>query len=177
VTPDVLVRPYTPEDALPSFEAIRESMDALMPWMPWCVPDYSLETQQDYVASRAKDFAEGTMYEMAIVAPDGRYLGGTGLNQLDRLNHRANLGYWVRTSEAGRGIATAAVHLVRDWAFANTDFVRLEIVAAVGNVASIRVAEKSGAHFEGTLRRRLVLHGVAHDAAMFSFTREIPIPA
>ena len=177
MTPDVRIRPYTPEDAEPSFEAIRESMDALMPLMPWCVPDYALETQRGYVVSRAKEFAEGTMYEMAVVAPDGRYLGGAGLNDLDRLNRRANLGYWVRTSEAGRGVATAAVLRVRDWAFANTDLVRLEIVAAIGNRASIRVAEKAGALREGTLRKRLLLHGVAHDAAIFSFTRDPAVPA
>jgi ribosomal-protein-serine acetyltransferase len=57
---------------------------------------------------------------------------------------------------------------VIEFARAETDLVRLEIVAAVGNHASARVARKAGATLEGTLRARLFLHGVPHDALMFS---------
>jgi RimJ/RimL family protein N-acetyltransferase len=66
---------------------------------------------------------------------------------------------------------------VRDWGFRHTDLIRLEIVIAAGNVRSQRVAIKSGATFEGTLRDRLLLHGAAHDAVMFSFTRDMALSA
>jgi ribosomal-protein-serine acetyltransferase len=79
----------------------------------------------------------------------------------------------VRTSSTNRGVATRAVSLIRDWAFQNTNLVRLEIVIAKDNAASHRVAERCGAIREGTLRHRLLLHGSAHDATMFSFTREM----
>ena len=119
-------------------------------------------------------FEQGTAFEFAIVSADGGYLGGCGLNQIDKTNCRANLGYWVRSSATRLGVATTAVRAIRDWAFDRTGLIRLEIVIAVGNFASHRVAEKAGAIREGILRRRLVLHGVAHDATMFSFTRPIP---
>ena len=45
---------------------------------------------------------------------------------------------------------------------------------AVENLASLRVAQKAGAEFEGTLRKRLWPDGIAHDASMFSFTRTEP---
>ena len=48
---------------------------------------------------------------------------------------------------------------------------RIEVLVAVGNVASRRVAEKSGAVYEGTLRSRLLVHGTRHDAAMYAFIR------
>jgi hypothetical protein len=48
---------------------------------------------------------------------------------------------------------------------------RLEIVVALGNLASRRVAEKVGAVLEGTLQRRLLLHGAARDATMFLHAR------
>jgi RimJ/RimL family protein N-acetyltransferase len=111
------------------------------------------------------------MFEFAITADDGTYLGGCGLNQIDALNQRANLGYWVRSSATSKGVATAATRLMRDWGFANTDLVRLEVLVAVGNLASRRVAEKSGAVYEGTLRSRLMVHGIRHDAAMYAFVR------
>jgi RimJ/RimL family protein N-acetyltransferase len=45
---------------------------------------------------------------------------------------------------------------------------RIEILAAVGNKASQRVAEKAGAKKEGLLRKRLSIRGQAHDAVMYS---------
>ena len=56
----------------------------------------------------------------------------------------------------------------RGRAKANTDLCRLEILVAVGNVASIRVAEKIGGVGEGILRSRLLLHGEFHHAVLFS---------
>ena len=42
---------------------------------------------------------------------------------------------------------------------------------AVENEASRRVAERAGATFEGTLRHRILLHGVYHDAHLYSLIR------
>jgi ribosomal-protein-serine acetyltransferase len=166
---DVLIRPYRLDDAPDVCRAVRESITAVMPWMPWCHPEYSIGESRAWLEVQVPAFERGTAYEFAITAGDGRYLGGCGLNQIDRPNQRANLGYWVRTTAAGRGAATAAVKLVRDWGFQNAGLNRLEVVAAVGNLASRRVAEKAGAIHEGTLRGRLLLYGVFHDAAVYSF--------
>jgi RimJ/RimL family protein N-acetyltransferase len=171
---DIRIRPYRLDDAEAVAEAALESLADLQPWMPWCHSGYSLVDSRSWLEIQVPAFQGETAFEFAIVSgDDGRYLGGCGLNQLDKINSRANLGYWVRSAATRRGVATAAVHQLRDWAFDNTDLIRLEIVVAVGNVASHRVAEKAGAVREGTLQRRLVLHGTATDATMFSFTRDM----
>jgi RimJ/RimL family protein N-acetyltransferase len=167
----IRIRPYELTDASLVFEAARESLTEIQPWMPWCHPGYSIEESRSWLETQVAEFENRTTFEFAIVSADGHYLGACGLNQIDTANRRANLGYWVRSSSAGRGVATVAVRQLRDWAFRNTDLVRLEIVVAVGNVASHRVAEKAGAVPEGTLRSRLLLHGMSHDATMYSLTR------
>src|SRR5262249_23746632 len=113
-------------------------------------------------------------YNFAVVDKDGRILGGCGLNQIRPEHRLANLGYWVRTSETGHGVATAAVRELQRFAFTQTNLIRLEIVVAVHNIASQRVAEKSGAIREGRLRARLVLHGKPHDAALYALLRPGP---
>ena len=80
----------------------------------------------------------------------------------------ANLGYWVRTSRIGEGIATAAAKLVARSAFEQFGFQRLEIVVQVNNLPSLKVADKIGAVREGLLRNRLYLHGSPRDAYMHS---------
>ena len=169
----VRIRPYRLDDNSALWEAARESMAELQPWMPWCHPAYSPEESRSWLEAQVAAFARRDVFEFAITSDDGRYLGACGLNQIDRPNQRANLGYWVRSGATRRGVATAAVGLLRDWGFAHTDLVRLEVVIAAGNVASRRVAEKSGAHFEGVLRQQLLLHGVPHDAAMYSLVRPV----
>lgn len=169
---DIRIRRYELDDTLDVFQGVRESLTELQPWMPWSHPDYSLEETRSWLALQVPAFDAGTEYQFGIMAADGRYLGGCGLNRIDAPNRRANLGYWVRSGVARQGVATAAVRLLHEWALANTDLVRLEIVVAAGNIASHRVAEKSGALHEGVLRNRLILHGSVCDATMFSLVRE-----
>ncbi len=167
----VSIRPHRRSDCRAVFDAARESVREVYPFMPWCRPDLTEEEQRDWLETQIRAFRAGTAYEFAIVRKDGRYLGGCGLNQIDELNRRANVGYWVRSSATRRGVATAAVHALTSWAFVNTDLVRLEIIVATENVASLRTAERAGAHREGVLRKRLLLHDVFHDAVMFSLIR------
>ena len=65
----------------------------------------------------------------------------------------AEVGYWVGADARGRGVATAATRLAGHWAFeAVPELARLQLRAAVENVASNRVAEKAGFTREGVLR-------------------------
>ncbi len=165
------LRAYEPADARALWEAVRESVAEVQPWLPWCHAGYSMDEAVEWASSRARLAAEGVEYDFAIVGDDGRFLGGCGLNQVNRLHRFCNLGYWLRSSATGRGVATEAVRQAAAFAFGRTDLVRLEIVCAVGNRRSQRVAERAGAVREGILRSRLVLRGQSLDAVMYSLVR------
>jgi len=171
MTQPIAIRRYRTDDAPALHAAASESVDEVFPWLEWCHPGYSLAEAEAWAGSREKLSAEGVEYDFAIVDAEGSFLGGCGLNQINRVQRFANLGYWVRTSHAGRGVAPAAVRLLAGFAFAETDLVRLEIVCAVGNRRSQRVAEKAGAVREGVLHHRLWFHGKPHDAVMFAILR------
>ena len=123
------------------------------------------------MTTKVAAFEEGTEFEFVIASDEGHYLVGCGLNRIDTLNRRANLGYLVKSSAVGRGAATAATCLLVEWGFANTELHRLEVIVSTRNTASLRVAEKAGAVREGVLRNRLLLAGEWHDAVMHSFVR------
>jgi ribosomal-protein-serine acetyltransferase len=173
----VAIRPLEWGDVPRLFAAARESIAEVHPWMAWCHADYCEQESREWIERQIALFREGAEHAFAIVSDDGSFLGGCGLNAIDSVNRRANLGYWVRSSATRRGVASAAVRLLAAWAFAHTDLVRLEIVVAVDNVASLRAAQRAGAVQEGVLRKRLLLHGTAHDAAVFSIVRsDLPQP-
>ena len=63
---------------------------------------------------------------------------------------------------------TRAAQLAARFAFEKAKLIRAEIVIAVGNERSKRVAEKIGAHYEGILLNRMVKGTQICDAYMFS---------
>ncbi|MGV8039064.1 MAG: GNAT family N-acetyltransferase [Thermoanaerobaculaceae bacterium] len=172
---DLLLRSPTPEDAQALLDAVRESAAEVGRWMDWCRPDYSLEDAASWIRGQAEGRERGTAFEFLVVDQADRIKGVCGVNGANALQAgMANLGYWVRTSETGRGVATQAVRMLANWVFDNTELQRLEIVVAVGNATSQRVAEKAGALREGVLRARLRIHGAFHDAVMYSLVRPEP---
>ena len=158
-------------------EAARESSALTEPWLPWCHPNYSEEEARSWNEARSLGFEldadePGAEYQFAVEdAADGRFLGGIGLDSIRRPHGVANLGYWVRSSATGRGVATAAVRQLASWAFARTGLARLELLIPETNAASLRVAAKVGARREGLLRARLLIAGRRHDAWLHALVR------
>ena len=76
----------------------------------------------------------------------------------------------MRSSATGRGIATRAARLAAEFGVRWVNLLRAEIVVAVGNKPSLRVAEKCGAKREGVLRNRLIVRERVLDAVMHSLT-------
>jgi ribosomal-protein-serine acetyltransferase len=169
----IVLRPFSLDDAEAIYDAVMASRNELGRWLSWCHPDYTIQETVEFLAARGDAFQREGEHGFAIVErSSGQLVGATGINQLDRAALRANLGYWLRTSATGRGFATQAVRLVARWALEEHGLERIEIVAAMGNAASQRVARRAGARFEVVARRRLRVHGVQHDAAVFSLVRE-----
>lgn len=165
----ITLRPCQPGDAEALYAAVRESINELSKWAPWCPPDYAMSNCSPWLETRALAWAEGKEFDFVILAAgDGALLGGCGLNDINRTHNFANLGYWVRSSRAGQGVATAAVRLLARFGFQRLGFTRIELVVAVGNQASQRVAEKAGATREGVERNRHVVRDKVYDAVMYS---------
>lgn len=169
----ILIRPFRAGDEDVLYEAVRESIPEVSVWLPWCHKDYSIDESRDFITTREMASQGGEWYSFGIFERDsGRFLGGVGINFVNRVHRLANLGYWVRTSAAGQGVATTATRLAAKFGFEEVGLQRIEIVAAVENIASQRVAEKAGAKREGILRRRLWFRGQSLDAVLFSLVPE-----
>jgi RimJ/RimL family protein N-acetyltransferase len=165
----LVLRPFRLKDAPAIYAAVRQSLAELRQWLSWCHSEYALDDTLDFLRARPEAFRREGEYSFAIVdRHSGEFLGATGVNQIDPTVRRANLGYWLRSSATGRGVATVATRLLAQWAFEALELQRIEIVAAVGNRASQRVAERAGATREGVARNRLRVHGVPHDAVLYS---------
>lgn len=167
---NILIRPFRLDDVKPLFEAVRESIPEVSKWLPWCHPKYSIKETKTWINSQLGAWKNHKEFSFCIIdSNDNNFLGGCGLNQFNIAHNFANLGYWVRTSQTGKGIATTATKLVAKFGFKILHLSRLEILTAVDNIASQKVAEKAGASREGVLRNRLRFGDRDLDAILFSF--------
>lgn len=164
----IIMRPFRFVDAEDLFVSIRESLNELKPWMSWAHDSYSLEEAKDFIRITRARWEDGNLYAFAITEKSGAILGGCSVSHIHPIYHLCNLGYWVRTSRRGEGIAVRATKLAARYAFEKVGLIRVEIVMGVKNAASQRVAEKAGAHYEGILHNRMVVGRNIYDAHMYS---------
>lgn len=179
------IRPYRSDDAPALAAAVQASLDDLRRWLPWAREAYGPEDARAWIEDRRQAWDEGEAYSFAVVQPSGEgpeepdgardggpddtgFLGGVGINRIDRQNRVGNVGYWVRTRATGRGVATTAVRLAARIGFEQAGLRRLEFFVSVENEASQRVAEKVGARREGVLRRRLRMRERVDDAFLYA---------
>lgn len=154
------------------FAAVSESIPEIARYETWCFPGFTRDEAAQYVNWWRRAWTEGTAYYFAIEeAQTGAFLGSCGLSGPIQAHKRAGLGYWMRSSRTGQGLATDAARAVTRFGFEDLGLERIEMEIAVDNHASLRIAEKLGYRREGVLRHRLILPGGATDMVMLARLR------
>ena len=88
-----------------------------------------------------------------VSAGDGsELLGSISLMRLAWEHARGEVGYWLAREARGHGHTTRAVGLICRWGFETLRLERIDLLAATGNPASQRVAERAGFTREAVLR-------------------------
>ena len=101
----------------------------------------------------------------------GEVVGGIALELQDDVERcSAEVGYWLGETCWGRGIATAALESLTEYAFSEFHLTRVYALPFARNVASVRVLEKAGYVCEGVLRRSAIKDGVLLDQLMYART-------
>ena len=165
----VFLHKYNVKDAPELFEAISVSVDRVYPWLPWCHPKYTIAETEAWLETRPQRWRDGKEFGFSIRDSQNRIVGGCGIG-IGTQSWSGNLGYWLRTGFTGQGYATAATMLIAEFGIRDLQLKRIEIVAAVENISSQKVAERAGACKEGISRNKLLIHEKFHDAIIYSFT-------
>ena len=148
----IALKPHGVEELPLLWGAVQESVAWAGTWLPWASGDLTLERERLWLTEQQSAWREGRASGFAIWTADREsYLGAVGLNYVDWAQRRANVGYWVRTSRIGQGIAPAAMGLLKQFAFSALDLEYLDVLVNPANLASRRVAEKAGAVEKGTI--------------------------
>jgi RimJ/RimL family protein N-acetyltransferase len=118
----------------------------------------------------AEDFVLGI-----FSADETRLLGGTGyhLREGPLASGCAELGMFIRASEANRGLGQRALTALLHWGFGEWPWLRLSWRCDQRNPASARVAERCGLRLEGVLRGQGALVGEGRrDTLCYGLTKQ-----
>ena len=172
LTDRLSLRPPRRGDAAAVDEAISETIDELVLWLPWARRDHGLAETRRYLRTARSARARRQAFEFLVEdAESKRALGMVSLHRIDWQRRSAGIGYWVRRSEWGRGIASEAGRAVVELAFRECGLYRIEVHVALENKASQRVAEKMGLLREGVARGIEFVNGRYLDHVQFALLR------
>jgi RimJ/RimL family protein N-acetyltransferase len=106
-----------------------------------------------YLERVRREEAEGKIVAFLAVDDGELLLGSFSVMELDRAPQYGEIGYWVSATARGRGVASRAVTLLRDWGASELELELIELVIHVDNQPSQRVAERTGFLDTGERRR------------------------
>jgi RimJ/RimL family protein N-acetyltransferase len=131
---------------------------------------------QEWLALYEAGRRDGTREAFAAVDGDGRLLGLALAFGIDRTEGELELGYMVAPAERGRGVGTAILRALTDWAFAEAGAQRIRLIIDTVNEPSLKVAERCGYVREGVLRSLYFKDGRRIDAVLLSRLPSDPPP-
>jgi RimJ/RimL family protein N-acetyltransferase len=104
----------------------------------------STRTAQEVLDWNRDRQSAGVSWTYAICGSDDACVGHAWVNLSQSVADTAGMGYWLLPQARGRGLATRAVRLLSDWAFADLELTRLRLLTEPENERSQRVAERCG---------------------------------
>jgi RimJ/RimL family protein N-acetyltransferase len=144
-TPRLLLRCWEPGDAALLKEAIDSSLTELRQWMPWAASEPSpLASIAERIDKFRRAFDAGHDWTYGVFDRDAsRVLGGAGLHPRIEPGW-LEIGYWIRSSEVGHGLATEAAAALAEAAFRVHDAGGVEIRCDPRNTRSAAIPRRLG---------------------------------
>jgi DNA-binding transcriptional MerR regulator len=153
--PALVLRPWCVEDVAALVEVYQDS--ALRHWTSTAVENGADGAR--WVQAQQRGWASGGQFGFAVLEAQsdlvhGQLAGNVVLKEVASGKPSAEVGYWTAAHARGRGVAPRALDVLTSWAFDTfgaDGLERLELLHQEDNLASCRVAQKSGYEFDRVL--------------------------
>lgn len=153
------------------FALTQQNRAFLRQWLPWLdLVSCQVDTEA-YVINSMAAADRGERYNYALFYRD-QLAGVIGLYDVNPINRRAAIGYWLSEDKNGLGLMTEAVRRMTVKGFGDFGLNRIEVYCATENHGSRAVPERLGFEFEGILRQHEWLYTRFVDHALYAMTRD-----
>ncbi|MBS9339232.1 GNAT family N-acetyltransferase [Fructobacillus sp. M2-14] len=138
----VQIKPVQVKYAAPLFQAIVDSRKELSEFLPWA-KEQTLQDTKDYLYQCKSTVYRKQPLTFAIIIA-GRPSGIVNLDGVDPDESSVEIGYWLGSDFYNLGIMTQVVEQMKDYVFSKLGLEWITLKAKHENIASQRVAEKTG---------------------------------
>ena len=148
-----------------------KSREFLTRWEPlWPSNDLTRAAFRSRIKRYWRDIEDDLSYPFFIFSNEtGELMGAITISNVRRgVAQMATLGYWIGEPHARAGHMTAAVDLIKAFAFQHLQLHRLEAACLPANRASIALLLRGGFEQEGMARSYLKINGLWQDHDLFA---------
>jgi len=156
-------------DSQTIFEAIDQNRNHLRKWLPFIDMTHSEKDTRSFVKSIVDDIER--RQEVFTIWYKNEFCGLVGLKDIDYLNRKIEIGYWLIEKMTGKGIIIQSVEKLIIFIFENLEMNRIQIKCGVGNKKSSTIPKKLGFVFEGVERQGEKHHFNYLDLEVFSLIK------
>lgn len=153
------------------YTAVHASRGHLRRWLPWVDAMKTVEDFQPVIHAWLQQYADGRGFQAGI-KKNGVLVGIIGLHDIDWMNRKTSLGYWLSEEYTRQGIMTKAIQAVLAIIFNDYQLNRVQIQCGVANYDSQAIPKRLGFRFEGVVRDGEWLYDHYHDLVQYSLLRE-----
>ena len=152
------------------FDTIVQNHEYLKTWLPFVEHTKKVEDTELFIQSvMADDMGfRKSIYSIWVYE---EFAGLIGFNDIDWVNKKTELGYWLAEKMQGKGIITLCAQKLIRYAFQKLKLNRIQIKVAVGNEKSAAIPERFGFQFEGVERDGELIGNHFHDLKIYSLLK------
>lgn len=130
---------------------------------------YTEENARAFIAMATKEVP----VHIFAIEVEGKAVGGIGIHpQSDIMKKNAELGYWLGEAYWGKGIITAAIKQMIDFAFSTYDITRIYARPFGNNAASQKVLQKAGFVLEARIEKNIFKNGEFLDELIYAVRKK-----
>lgn len=163
-TGHLVLRRYRAEDAEPLYEyfGTDQTMWQYSGWNPYATPEMAQETVRRFIESYDDDHSYSWVMDVdnVVVGTIGAY---------DYEDDQIEVGFSVKSSWQGRGLATEALTAVLKYLTDNEGISCVTAWCAAENTGSRRVLEKSGMQLVRTEKKGLTVDDKTYDKLFYEY--------
>ncbi|EGQ8486328.1 GNAT family N-acetyltransferase [Vibrio parahaemolyticus] len=153
-------------------DIVLKQRDYLGEWLAWPAHAENEEFFLNFIKRSLHDYADGKSLVCAMFYRD-ELVGNISFNTINYELKTVEIGYWLRSDYQGKGIVSKSVSKLIELAFTELKMQKVQISAAVNNLASRSVCERLGFKLEGVLTRAENLNGKVVDHAIYGLSCDL----
>ena len=147
INEEVSLRQLDISEAGVLFNLTDQNRNHLRHWLPWADNTQTPSDSKAFIIENLRKRREGSTYGYAIIFK-GKLVGHISIMHITD-GKDPEIGYWISSDAAGRGVVKLAAGALTEFGFSTLGLNKIVIKAEPDNIASNKIAEKLGYELKG----------------------------